>query len=425
MERKDGCPDCDASRRGILSTAGKAALLALAAPLVLPRFAFAKGGGGGSQDVFVNIFLRGGMDGLTLCPPIGDRDYYAARPTLAVPRPGSGSGSAIDLNGYFGLAPGAAGLLRPYQDGKLALVHACGSPDPTRSHFDAMAYVEYGIPQQPFNTVSDGWLGRHLKNTSPLGGGPLRGLTVDYVTPTSLVGAPQSIAAADPAAFLFPGDPRSAGRRRKKLAEMYANAGDPMSSGALNGFAAIDVLAQVDFAHYVPANGASYPATAFGQGLMKIAAIIKADVGIESFTIDAGNFDTHADEGPVDGTLNDLLVDLSSSLEAFYLDLLNEMDHVMVVAMSEFGRRVAENASKGTDHGHGNCMIVMGGHVDGGRVLTHQWPGLSPPNLDDGDLAITIDYRDIFGEILVNRLCEPHVDKVFPNYTPTFRGITK
>jgi uncharacterized protein (DUF1501 family) len=245
------------------------------------------------------------------------------------------------------------------------------------------------------------------------------------VTPTSLVGAPQSIAAADPAAFLFPGDPRSAGRRRKKLAEMYANAGDPMSSGALNGFAAIDVLAQVDFAHYVPANGASYPATAFGQGLMKIAAIIKADVGIESFTIDAGNFDTHADEGPVDGTLNDLLVDLSSSLEAFYLDLLNEMDHVMVVAMSEFGRRVAENASKGTDHGHGNCMIVMGGHVDGGRVLTHQWPGLSPPNLDDGDLAITIDYRDIFGEILVNRLCEPHVDKVFPNYTPTFRGITK
>jgi uncharacterized protein (DUF1501 family) len=425
MERNHGCPDCDASRRSVVAGAGKAALLALAAPLVLPRFAFARGGGGGSQDVLVNIFLRGGMDGLTLCPPIGDRHYYEARPTLAVPRPGSGGNAAIDLNGYFGLAPGAAGLLRPYQDGKLALVHASGSPDPTRSHFDAMAYVEYGIPLQNFNTVSDGWLGRHLQNTPPLGGGPLRGLTVDYVTPTSFAGAPQTVAAADPASFLFPGDPQSAGRRRSKLEEMYQNAGDPMAGGALNGCSAIDLLAQVDFARYVPANGASYPQTTFGLGLMKIAALIKADLGLESFTIDIGNFDTHADEGPVDGRLNDLLVELCNSLEAFYLDLRSEMDHVVVVAMSEFGRRVAENASKGTDHGHGNCMIVIGGHIDGGRVVTHKWPGLAPPDLDDGDLAVTIDYRDIFGEILVNRLCEPSLDKVFPNCTPQFRGITK
>jgi uncharacterized protein (DUF1501 family) len=157
---------------------------------------------------------------------------------------------------------------------------------------------------------------------------------------------------------------------------------------------------------------------------MKIAAIIKANVGLESFTLDIGGFDTHADQGPVDGHLNDLLLELCNSLEAFYLDMQSQLDHVVVVAMSEFGRRVAENASKGTDHGHGNCMVVMGGHVNGGRVLTHKWPGLAPSKLDDGDLAITIDYRDIFGEILVNRLNEPSLDQVFPNFTPKFRGIT-
>ena len=425
MEKAKGCPDCEPSRRGLLASAGKAALIALAAPLVLPKFAFASGSGGGSQDVLVNIFLRGAMDGLTLCPPYGDPDYYKARPTLAVPRPGTGANEAIDLDGYFGLAPGAKGLLKPFQDGKLALVHASGSPDPTRSHFDAMAYVEYGIPLQNFNTVSDGWLGRHLQNTTALGGGPLRGLTVDYVTPTSFFGAPQVIAASDPASFLYPGDPRSAGRRRHKLEQMYGKVGEPMAGAAINAFAAIDLLAQIDFAHYVPENGASYPPTIFGQGLLKIAACIKANLGLESFTLDIGGFDTHADQGPVDGHLNDLLLELCNSLEAFYLDLQSQMDHVVVVAMSEFGRRVAENASKGTDHGHGNCMVVMGGHIAGGQVLTHKWPGLAPPKLDDGDLAITIDYRDIFGEILVNRLCEPSLDTVFPNFTPKFRGITK
>lgn len=172
-----GCEACGAasSRRGLLASAGKVALAALAAPLLIPRVAFARGSGGGGQDVLVNIFLRGGMDGLTLCPPYGDANLYAARPTLAVAKPGSGALAAYDLDGYFGLAPGARGLLRPFQDGKLALVHASGSPDPSRSHFDSMNYVEYGTPLQPVGTVRDGWLGRHLRNTPPLGGGRCAG----------------------------------------------------------------------------------------------------------------------------------------------------------------------------------------------------------------------------------------------------------
>jgi uncharacterized protein (DUF1501 family) len=413
------------SRRGLLTGAGRVALAALATPLLIPRFAFARGGGGGSQDVLVNVFLRGAMDGLTLCPPYGDANLYSARPTLAVPKPGSGTNEAYDLDGYFGLAPGARGLLKPFSDGKLALVHASGSPDPTRSHFDAMAYVEYGTPQQVFGTVSDGWLGRHLRNTPPLGGGPLRGLTVGYAIPLSCEGGPQIAAANDPASQPFPGDPLSALRRRHRLESMYEKAGNPMHDGALNGLSMLDVLATVDFKHYAPEYGAVYPGSTFGQGLMRIATLIKAGVGLESFTIDIDGWDTHIDMGPVDGTLHLMLTDLCDSLEAFYLDLTSYLDHVVVTVMSEFGRRVAENASAGTDHGHGNCMIVMGGHIAGGQVLTYNWPGLDPTKLDDGDLAITIDYRDIFSEILVNRLAEPDIGSVFPNYTPTFRGITK
>jgi uncharacterized protein (DUF1501 family) len=205
---------------------------------------------------------------------------------------------------------------------------------------------------------------------------------------------------------------------------MYASAGNPMRDGALNDLSMLDVLANVDFKNYVPANGAVYPSSSFGQGMMNIATMIKAAVGFEVFTIDIESWDTHIDMGPVDGVLNDMLTDLCDSLEAFYLDLQSNMDGLVVTVMSEFGRRVAENASAGTDHGHGNCMIVMGGHVAGGQVLTSNWPGLDPSKLDNGDLAITIDYRDIFSEILVNRLSEPNIASVFPNYTPVFRGIT-
>ena len=412
------------SRRGLLTGAGRIALAALATPLLIPRIAFARGGGGGSQDVLVNIFLRGGMDGLTLCPPYGDANLYSARPSLAVGAPGSGSLAALDLDGYFGLAPGARGLLKPFQDGKLALVHASGSPDPSRSHFDAMALVEHGMPQQPIGTTSDGWLGRHLRNTPPLGNGPLRGLSVDWSIPLSCVGGPLMAAANDPANQPFPGDALSAGRRRRRLESMFRNAHGPMHDGALNGLSMLDVLATVDFKHYVPANGAVYPGSPFGQGLLRIATLIKAGVGLEVFTLDIDGWDTHIDMGPVNGVLHTMLTDLCDSLEAFYLDLTSQMHGIVVTVMSEFGRRVAENASGGTDHGHGNCMIVMGGHIAGGQVLTSNWPGLDPTKLDDGDLAITIDYRDILSEILVNRLSEPNIDSVFPNYTPTFRGIT-
>jgi uncharacterized protein (DUF1501 family) len=424
MERNgSSCEECRAAeRRRMLAGAGRA-LAALAIPLVVPRIAFGRSGGGG-QDILIHVFLRGAMDGLTLCPPYGDKNLYRARPTLAVPPPGSDGLCAYDLDGYFGLAPGARGLLTPYADGKLAIVHACGSPDPSRSHFDAMAYMEYGTPQQPFGTVGDGWLGRHLRNTPPLGDGPLRGLSVDWTTPLSVEGGPQVAAAVDPSNFGFPGDPFSAGRRRRRLTSMYEAAGGALKDGALNGLSAIDVLGAIDIRHYQVENGANYPDSTFGQGMKRIATCIKAGSALEVYTIDIGGWDTHANQGPLDGILNGLLTDLCDSLEAFYLDCKSQMDRIVVVVVSEFGRRVAENASAGTDHGHGNAMVVMGGAVNGGQVLTHHWPGLGPNKLDDGDLAITIDYRDILAEILSERLAEPDLSTVFPNFTPEFRGIT-
>jgi uncharacterized protein (DUF1501 family) len=397
----------------------------MAAPVLIPRFAFGRSAGGGSQDILVNIFLRGGMDGLSLVPPYGDPDLYVLRPTLGVPPPGSGDGAAYDLDGYFGLAPGARGLLKPYQDGKLLLVHASGSTDPTRSHFDAMAFMEFGNPNQGYGSVNTGWLGRHLNNVAPLGNGPLRGITVDYFTPPSCEGGPLLIATPDPANFTFPGDPQSAGRRRRKLENMYEVVGDPVKAGAMNGLAAIDLLATVDFANYQPENGAQYADDYFAQGLKKIAAMIKANLGVEVFTLDIHGWDTHALQGTTEGYLHELFRDLCDALEAFYLDMQSWMDRLVVLGMSEFGRRAAENASAGTDHGHGNALFVMGGHIKGGRVLTNPWPTLKSDALDDGDLAITADYRDIVAEILNVRMCDDQVDTLFPNYTPTFLGITQ
>jgi len=428
----DTQPACDdlksASRRSLLQRSAALASIAMAAPFVVSRLsksANAQGGGEGTADTLVHVFLRGGMDALTTVVPYADTILYSWRPKLGVRPPGTGSNAALDLDGFFGVAPACAPLLTPYLDGKLAFVHAVGSPDHSRSHFDTMASMEFGIPLQGLGSVNDGWIGRHLQNVPPAGSAAvLRGFAVDYLVPASMLGGPMIVSTPDPPNFDFPGEPGTAGVRRRRVRRMYVQAREPLSSAGVNAIEAIDLINTVDFAGYVPENGASYPNSYFGIYLKYVAAMIKANLGIEVYSVDLHGWDTHAQQGPVDGGYMHLLLsDLSRSLEAFYKDLQACMDRIVVVAESEFGRRVEENVSEGTDHGFAGAMIVMGGHIQGGQVLT-DWPGLAAGKLNDGDLDLTFDYRDILAEILQNRMGQTRLDLVFPNYTPQFRGIT-
>lgn len=411
------------SRRGFLARSGLLSA-GIATTAMLPKVALARPGAAGTRDVMVHVFLRGGHDGLSLIVPHGDNALYAARPNLAVPKPGQQNG-AIDLDGFFGLNPNAASMTTPYNAGHLAIVHAAGSTDPTRSHFDAMIAMEGGVPNQSLVNVSDGWLGRHLAETPPVGTGLLRGMALEGVMPLHMVGSDATLPVSDPAGFDFPGRLSTQTERRLAVENMYAPADDPLGGAAISSFATIDLLAAIDFENYQSSGAKAYPGSAFGQKLRITAALIKADIDLEAVGIDYGGWDLHEGLGAITGNMANLVADVADSLEAFYLDLVADgyNDQVITLLMSEFGRRVAENASLGVDHGHGNMMLAMGGHIAGGQIFAN-WPGLAPGNLDDGDLAITIDYRDIVSEILVNRMENTDLSNIFPNYTPSFLGIT-
>jgi uncharacterized protein (DUF1501 family) len=413
---------CD--RRKFLGASALGAAAAWTAPAWFPRIAFAAPGGP-TRDTLVVIFLRGGFDGLTFCAPYGDAQLYNRRPTLGIRPPGQQNG-AIDLDGFFGLAPAAQPLLAPYQAGHLAFVHATGLSDPSRSHFDMQRWMEFGVTSAQSIGVTTGWVGRYLQTIAPTGAGLLRGMNIGDTLPNSFKGAPASAAVVDPASFTISGSTSTAAARRAVLATVYAPEPAPMGPTALNTFATMDLLATINFTSYVPANGAVYPDTTFGRALKNTAALIKAQIGVEVVEVDLGGWDLHNQLGPITGTMATKMDELANAIAAFHLDLNDgsqTLDRVTLVAMSEFGRRASENASLGADHGHGNCMMVMGGHVNGGQVL-RTWPGLATNQLDNGDLAITIDYRDILSEVLTDRMACTSLGTVFPGWTPTQRGIT-
>jgi uncharacterized protein (DUF1501 family) len=432
MQHDTTCADgaCDSnrtidhSRRQFLVRTGMMAAAAATATSALPRVALGAPPGQ-ARDVLVVMFMRGGMDGLSLCVPYGDAELYNRRPTLAIRPPGQTDG-AIDLDGFFGLAPSAQPLLAAYQAGDLAFVHASGSPDPTRSHFEAQKFMEAGAPNQAANLPASGWLARHLQTSPPMSSGPLRAISVDYLMTRSLTDGPAALPIPDLSGFVMPGDAATAARRRRALLRMYVPPSTAqatsLGAAALDTVQTIDLLGSIDFAHYVPSNGASYPQTSFGNKARSAAALIKAHAGVECIEIDLEGWDMHTNLGPLQGAMANHVDHLARTLAAFYADMGNGMRNVTVVVMSEFGRRAAQNGNFGADHGHGNCMIVLGGGIHGGQVLC-QWPGLAPAQLDNGDLAITIDYRDILGEILARRLHSSNVATVFPSYTPVFRGI--
>ena len=421
IDRSCGCEEYQSlSRRGFLglgpTAAATAATAAVAAavPAWLPRIALAKSHSS-SRDVLLNVFLRGGADALNIVVPSGDPDYYNVRPTIGV--------KTVDLQPLknttlFGLVRGMWPLLPAYDAGHLAFVHACGTPDPTRSHFDAQKFMEYGTPNQPNANLFTGWIARHLDTSSPLG--PVRAIAMANTLPRSLAGGPGALPIRNVARFDLPGRAITETQRRRAIKDMYESNVPPMSNAALDTLDTIDLLKQVDVANYRPANNAQYPTSAFGTALKNTAALIKGDIGLEVIEVDRGGWDTHATQGTIQGRLQLLLDDLAQSLAAFYADLVTtHLSKVTVTVTSEFGRRVEENGSLGTDHGHAGMMMVMGGNVNGAQVYG-KWPGLSIPQRWKGlDLNHTTDYREVLSEVISKRLGNSSLSTIFPNFTPS------
>lgn len=401
------------SRRDFLKLAGSFAV-APALPAWMPRMAFAPQGVEPAGDILVVVFQRGGMDGISAVIPHGDPHYYENRSALAIPEPEDGSDkTGIDLDGFFGLHPSLRPLKDLWDEKTLALVHAVGSPDPTHSHFDAMDYMERGTPGE--KSIPTGWIGRHLQTAPWQNESPFRAIGMGGVMQAALRGPIPVTTLKSISDFHLQGDVSQLTEIRARLESLY-NLGSTLDADAVETFNAVNILDKIDVNNYTPSGGAAYPETEFGMAMKQVAQIAKAEIGLEVACVDIGGWDTHNQQGQLEGELPTLLNEFSSGLASLYHDLGDRAKRVTIVTMSEFGRRVKENASDGTDHGHGNCMFVLGGGVNGGKVYG-QWPGLAPENLFDGiDLNITTDYRDVLGEVVEKRLKNPALAEVFPTY---------
>lgn len=391
-------------------------------PSWMPRLAFAPEKVTPRGDVLVVIFLRGAADMLNVVVPHGEAAYYALRPTLGIPRPDDKNFKAdertLDLDGFFGLHPALRPLLPAWQDKQLAIIHACGAPDESRSHFKSMELMERGVDDE--KGPASGWIGRHLATLNTGNRSPLRAVGMGALPQRSLSGSVPVSALRSIADFHLGGDARAVAQMRSALDTIYT--GDTLGQETLN---IMDILQKLDPAQ--PTNSQftnpQYPESEFGLALKQTAMLIKAEVGLEVSAIDLGGWDTHFAQGGSSGIMANLLADLAAGLAAFHADLAGQLGRVTVVAMSEFGRRAAENGSFGTDHGHGSMMMVLGGHVHGGRVHGN-WPGLQEGQLiGPGDLAVTTDYRDVLGEICLKRLNNPALGDIFPGYQAVPRDI--
>jgi uncharacterized protein (DUF1501 family) len=392
-------------------------------PNWMPRLAFAPAGQPPIGDVLVCIFMRGGVDGLSVVTPHGDSNYYNLRPKIAIPETkGGNDNTIIDLDGFFGLHPALRPLKDNWDAGNLAIVHAAGSPDPTHSHFDAMDYMERGTPGE--KKLATGWLARHLQTVPRQNNSPFRAVGMGTLLQASLRGPVQATVLKSITDFHLQGRTSEIAQIQKELVSLY-DLNTPLEAEAELTWNVIETLAKINPQKYTPANGAVYPATAYGMGLQQVAQLIKGQVGLEIACVDIGGWDTHSAEGVLDGTLPRLLDEFGKGLAAFYQDLGNLTSQLTLVTMSEFGRRCYENGSEGTDHGHGNMMFIMGGGIKGGKVYG-KWPGLAKDQLyGPGDLNITTDFRDVLAEIVQNRMHNPKLDQVFPDYQPKMLGLTK
>jgi uncharacterized protein (DUF1501 family) len=399
------------SRRVFLKDGGLALVSLGFAPAFLARTAAASDA---KRRVLVAIFQRGAVDGLNMIVPFGEADYYAARRSIAIPRPGSSADAAIDLDGFFGLHPRLAPLKPLYDAGNMAIVHACGSPDGTRSHFDAQDYMETATPG--VKSTRDGWLNRYLHAKEHQRATPFRAVAIAPQLPRSLQGLAPALAMGQIDRFGIRST--DGGMTQSSFESEYAAAANALlRDTGREAFNAIRMLKEANPQKYAPANGAEYPRSAYGEALKQIAQLIKADVGLEVAYAESGNWDHHANEGGATGILATRLDDLARGIAAMTRDLGDRMQEVVILTMSEFGRAVAENGSRGTDHGHGNAMMVVGGSVKGGKVYG-RWPGLAREQRYEGrDLEVTTDFRSVFGEVVRGHLGLTDASRLFPGFT--------
>ena len=415
------------SRRYFLKQGGVAMVGLSAMPAFLQRAVAATPMA--SKKQLVVLFQRGAADGLNIVVPFGEPNYYRMRPTIAIPQPKrGGSDAAIDLDGFFGLHPSLAPLEPLFHKNQLAIVHAAGSPDPTRSHFDAQDFMESGTPG--LKSTEDGWLNRALETVPEENASPFRAVAMGPNLPRMLHGSAPAIALPDLKQFkVMAQAPGTGAIVEGGFEAMYAQTVDKALQGTgTETFEAIDLLRKADPAKYQPGNGAQYPTNRLGQSLQQIGQLLKADIGVEVLFVDCGGWDNHVNEGGVQGQLSNLLRDLGQGLAAFHQDLGDRMQNIVFVTMSEFGRTARENGNRGTDHGHANCMFVMGGDVLGGQVYG-RWPGLNDHQLNEGrDLALTTDFRSVLGEILTKHIGVADLKPVFPRFDSNpgkFPGLLK
>jgi uncharacterized protein (DUF1501 family) len=363
----------------------------------------------------VVIFQRGAADGLNVVVPYREKNYYSMRPTIAIPQ-----NQVIDLDGFFGLHPSLASFKPLYDQGHLAIIHACGSPDMSRSHFDAQDYMESGTPG--VKGTDDGWLNRALQAEDLLHRcegtcehSAFRALALGTDVPLTLAGRVSAIALNNVNGFNVAGKGPTPSPAANAFQAMYADSGDQIFHAAGDEtFEAVRMLRAANPAQYQPANGANYPNNDFGNSMKQIAQLLKANLGVEAAFTDVSGWDTHQNQGGVNGQLANRLSDFSQSIAAFWLDMGDSAENITLVTMSEFGRTAHENGTGGTDHGHANAMFVLGGRVKGGKVYG-KWPGLSNEQLNQGrDLALTTDYRAVLGEVVTNTIGTRDLDKIFP-----------
>lgn len=416
------------SRRVFVRSGGLALFSLGLEPLFLGRAAYAIGqpappSADPDQPVLICLFMRGAVDGLSVVVPHGDPFYSRERPRIAIP-----DSAVVDLDGHFGLHPALAPLKPLWDAGALAAIHAVGSPDATRSHFDAQDYMETGTPG--VKSTRDGWLNRYCQHDREHVDTPFRAVAFGPQLPRILAGSAPSLAIDDLQAFgLHVGQPAVRDRLTRAFEALYE--GGQTGLLATSGRESFDAVQQLQAANptrYAPANGAQYPRGHLGKALLQIAQLIKARLGLRVAFLDASGWDTHVNQGAADGQLAARLGELGQALAAFATDLGEQMRHVVVLTMSEFGRTVRENGTSGTDHGHATAMLALGGPVNGRRVLG-SWPTLDPAARYEGrDLAVTTDFRDLFAEILARHMGAQNLEAIFPGYAlraSAFPGVIR
>ena len=394
-------------RNGVLALAGTTAL-----PAFLTRAVFAATTEANAQGKkLVVIFQRGAADGLNIVVPWRENNYYAMRPTIAIPQK-----QVLDLDGFFGLHPAMASLMPLYQQGNLAIVHATGSPDGTRSHFDAQDFMESGTPG--IKSTRDGWLNRALQSEDlrhKQQHTAFRAVALGNDVPRTLAGKIPALAISNVQDFAVGGRGPKPAPTATAFEAMYDESSDSLLHSAGDStFEAIKMLRSTDPAHYQPSPDANYPNNGFSNNMKQIAQLLKANLGLEAAFTDIGGWDTHQNQGSVDGQLANRLREFSDGIAAFWRDMGPDAENITLVTMSEFGRTAHQNGTGGTDHGHANVMFVLGGQVKGGKVYG-KWPGIGDHQLNEGrDLAITTDYRQVLGEVVAKSIGANNLEVTFP-----------